>query len=237
MSVDSAAAVRSARPERGSEDAEHAEGPRASVLSVSEHDEVGVAILDRGLRVIGVNGSFARYVGREVVDVSGKVLPDLVGPTFGGELRPELDRVAAGSTHVVERRFVPAPAEEGPGAEMVAVAVGLGAASTRTIMVMLNRSLPQVRAERPGKNGRGSTTLKVLDARILEGMASGLSTVQLAGRLYLSHQGIEYHVGSMLRRFRVPNRTALVCKVYALGIFVAGSWPPKVRAEYIDFGV
>jgi hypothetical protein len=229
MSVDSAAAVRSARPERGSEDAEHAEGPRASVLSVSEHDEVGVAILDRGLRVIGVNGSFARYVGREVVDVSGKVLPDLVGPTFGGELRPELDRVAAGSTHVVERRFVPAPAEEGPGAEMVAVAVGLGAASTRTIMVMLNRSLPQVRAERPGKNGRGSTTLKVLDARILEGMASGLSTVQLAGRQAGGHAledaGIQ------------PNRTALVCKVYALGIFVAGSWPPKVRAEYIDFGV
>ncbi|WP_374754056.1 LuxR C-terminal-related transcriptional regulator, partial [Streptomyces sp. SM12] len=45
-------------------------------------------------------------------------------------------------------------------------------------------------------------------------MASGLSTVQLASRLHLSRQGVEYRVSSLLRRLRAPNRVALVARAY-----------------------
>jgi DNA-binding CsgD family transcriptional regulator len=75
--------------------------------------------------------------------------------------------------------------------------------------------------------------LSEIDARILEGVAIGVSTVQLAARLYLSRQGIEYHVGTMLRQFKVPNRAALVSKMYSMGLFGVGSWPPRVLDEYI----
>ena len=72
-----------------------------------------------------------------------------------------------------------------------------------------------------------------MDARILEGIAIGTSTVHLASKLYLSRQGIDYHVGRMLRRFKVPNRAALISKACAMGIFGVGFWPPKVLPEFV----
>jgi DNA-binding CsgD family transcriptional regulator len=73
-----------------------------------------------------------------------------------------------------------------------------------------------------------------LDARILEGVAMGMSTVNLAAKLYLSRQGVEYHVGKMLRRFKVANRAALVSRAYAIGILGAGTWPPRVAPDYVS---
>jgi DNA-binding CsgD family transcriptional regulator len=75
--------------------------------------------------------------------------------------------------------------------------------------------------------------LNIRDAGVLEGVASGASSVQLAASLFLSRQGVEYYVGRLLRKFRVPNRTALVGRAYSMGIFDSGSWPPKVRREFV----
>jgi DNA-binding CsgD family transcriptional regulator len=80
---------------------------------------------------------------------------------------------------------------------------------------------------------RGVPPLNVLDACILEGVASGASSMQLAARLFLSRQGVEYHIGRMMRLFRVSNRTALVCRAYSLGIFDSGSWPPRIHREFV----
>jgi DNA-binding CsgD family transcriptional regulator len=79
----------------------------------------------------------------------------------------------------------------------------------------------------------GRTRLSVLDARILEGVAAGISTVDMATKLYLSRQGVEYHVSSMLRRLRAPNRAALVSRAYSLGVLSVGSWPPKVLPDCV----
>jgi DNA-binding CsgD family transcriptional regulator len=100
----------------------------------------------------------------------------------------------------------------------------------------------RVRDEAHGLNAAGPAppprprkvpALNVRDAGVLEGVASGASSVQLAASLYLSRQGVEYHVGRLLRKFRVPNRTALVGRAYSMGIFDDGSWPPKVRREFV----
>lgn len=72
-----------------------------------------------------------------------------------------------------------------------------------------------------------------MDAKILEGVASGASTVQLASTLFLSRGGVEYHVTSLLRRMKVKNRPALISKAYALGMFEMGSWPPQVVADHV----
>nr|ARU08090.1 MlcU [uncultured bacterium] len=76
-------------------------------------------------------------------------------------------------------------------------------------------------------------TLSVLSAKVLEGVAAGSSTIQLASELYLSRQGVEYHVNVMLRKFKVPNRVALVSRVYSMGMFDHTAWPPAVLPEYI----
>jgi PAS domain S-box-containing protein len=74
--------------------------------------------------------------------------------------------------------------------------------------------------------------LSAVPARILEGVASGMSTRQLASRLGLSRQGVEYHITMMLRKLKAPNRTALVARAYALNILVPQCWPPRVRPQY-----
>jgi DNA-binding CsgD family transcriptional regulator len=72
--------------------------------------------------------------------------------------------------------------------------------------------------------------LSQMDARILEGVAAGASTVQLARLLFLSCGGVEYDLAALLRRMKVRNRSALVSKAYSMGLFRVGSWPPRVRA-------
>jgi len=113
-------------------------------------------------------------------------------------------------------------------------------------LAALNRSLRTLEAltsdaasnpsspTRDRKNGTEvGQSLSEMDARILEGVAAGVSTGQLAAQLYLSRQGVEYHISSMLRRFAVPNRTALACKAYATGVLAEGSWPPRVAPDRV----
>ena len=69
-------------------------------------------------------------------------------------------------------------------------------------------------------------------SHVLEGLAAGLSTQQLASRLGLSSHGVEYPVSSMLRKLKAPNRSALVARAYALDILVPNCWPPQVRPQY-----
>ena len=72
--------------------------------------------------------------------------------------------------------------------------------------------------------------LTALDAKIMEGVAAGISSAQLASRLHMSRQGVEYHVGVMMRKLNALNRSALVSRAYSLvfSVSVAGhhaSWP------------
>ena len=76
--------------------------------------------------------------------------------------------------------------------------------------------------------------ITVLDACILEGIAAGSSTAELAAALFLSRQGVEYHIGLMLRQFRVPNRAALVSRAHSVGVLGVGCWPPRVVADFVE---
>ncbi|WP_128378872.1 LuxR C-terminal-related transcriptional regulator [Streptomyces cavernae] len=76
------------------------------------------------------------------------------------------------------------------------------------------------------------SALSEISARILEGVAAGMSSRQLASRIGMSHQGVDYHIGVLLRILRVPNRTALVSRAYQLGILSTDCWPPRVTAEH-----
>jgi len=74
-------------------------------------------------------------------------------------------------------------------------------------------------------------------AQVLEGLASGLSSVQMASRLFRSRQGIEYHIRILLQLFRAGNRTEVVAKAYVKGVFCGWFWPPKVHPKYVEGGV
>ncbi len=74
----------------------------------------------------------------------------------------------------------------------------------------------------------GQTRLSDMEAQIIERIAAGERTVDIARNVYLSRQGVEFHVSKLLQRMRVPNRAALIAKAYTLGILSGTAWPPKV---------
>ncbi|MEU3859695.1 LuxR C-terminal-related transcriptional regulator [Streptomyces sp. NPDC028722] len=113
-------------------------------------------------------------------------------------------------------------------ADLTATAVA-GPDGTAGLVILLSRTGDGAGAER-----RGEQMLSELDARVLEGVASGASTVQLASRLYMSRQGVEYRVGRLLRRFDAPNRPALVARAHGLGMFSVGQWPPRVLPDFVE---
>jgi len=87
--------------------------------------------------------------------------------------------------------------------------------------------------ETPTRLFPAPVALTEVPVNIIEGLASGLSTQQLASRLGLSSRGVEYHISSMLRVLKAPNRSALVARAYALGILSPHFWPPRVRSPYL----
>lgn len=80
------------------------------------------------------------------------------------------------------------------------------------------------------------SSLSDLDAKIIECIAAGERTISIATKLYLSRQGVEYHVSKLLQHLRVPNRPALIAKAYCMGILAADTWPPEARTQELDRG-
>ena len=115
------------------------------------------------------------------------------------------------------------------GGELTGIAVPGRSGRVEGVMVLLQPDEAQRSTMVAGKE----KLLSEVDAKILEGVAAGESTVQLAAKLYLSRGGVEYHVTTLLRKLKVTNRPALVSKGYSMGILGVGQWPPRVLPEYV----
>ena len=69
------------------------------------------------------------------------------------------------------------------------------------------------------------------EVRVLELVALGLSSQEIAERLWISRQGVTYHIGNLFTKLRADSRAGLVSRAYAAGLLHPGSWPPHVRLE------
>jgi DNA-binding CsgD family transcriptional regulator len=67
------------------------------------------------------------------------------------------------------------------------------------------------------------------EARVLELAASGLSTAQIAQRLWVTPSAVTFHIGNLLHKLGVGNRAGAIARAYALGLLDAGAWPPRVN--------
>ena len=73
-------------------------------------------------------------------------------------------------------------------------------------------------------------TLEPVAARILELVASGVTTSVVARQVGLTVDGVNYHLGRLCRRLDAPNRVALVARAYVLGLLDPRAWPPTQPA-------
>jgi DNA-binding CsgD family transcriptional regulator len=193
------------------------------------------AHLDPDLDIIAADPDFCRLFARTSADICGRGLYDLLHPSAPALLDRPFTRLSEGrGNRVVERVVGLGHSGNVFTCELTAIAVH-GASGGLTGIVILVQPDEEVLDSAPDEsNGtRNRHLLSKLDAQVLEGIACGASTVQLAARLYLSRQGVEYHVGLMLRKFEAPNRAALVARAHATGMLSVGQWPPRVPPEYI----
>ena len=191
---------------------------------------IRAALLDDKLRVVEASVDFVRDFGRSAVELRGEPLPELLHPSVRTQITEQLHRLLDGQrTRFVEWALALRPGSAAFDAELTGIAVCGDSGRVEGLMVLL----------RPEKGDRGPVVaergklLSRMDARILEGLAAGASTVQLAGLLFLSCGGVEYHLTALLRSMKVRNRSALVSKAYSMGLFCVGSWPPRVLPDYV----
>nr|QIS37316.1 LuxR family transcriptional regulator [Streptomyces hygrospinosus subsp. beijingensis] len=192
-----------------------------------------MASLDRDLTIKHANQEFRRSFGDSAGDVCGRSFRDLMHPSVQQPLMRQFSRLIEGKRHRFASHVVAVGARDSAFAgTLTASAVTGETPDVAAILVLMDSSGGAGTAEADVMTPQ-KKFLTEIDARILEGIAAGLSTIPLASRLYLSRQGVEYHVTGLLRKLRVPNRAALVSRAYSMGILNVGAWPPKVVDDFI----
>jgi PAS domain S-box-containing protein len=189
-----------------------------------------VANLDHTAKVVEANADLVRQFGRTQKGVCGRKFCDLLHPSVRDKVGEQFGRLADRQrSRFDEGIVVVRPDDTTFSGEVTGIAVRGDAGNVENIMVLVRPDQGQ-RAE--NMLARRKRLFTDMETRVLEGVAAGMSTVQLASVLFLSRGGIEYHVTMLLRKLKVNNRPALVSKAYSMGIFRVGSWPPRVLPDY-----
>ena len=192
---------------------------------------VCMASLDPSLVIQQTNREFSRQFGTPSAELCGVDFRDLVHPSVKLPLMRQFSRLIEGrrqlfDTHVVAVR----PEESAFVGSLTAAAVSGESPQVSAVLIFMRGS---EETEETDVLPPRKKLMSDIDAQILEGIAAGLSTIHLASRLYLSRQGVEYHVTGLLRKLRVPNRAALVSRAYSMGVLNVGTWPPKVVRDFV----
>ncbi|MFF2996064.1 LuxR C-terminal-related transcriptional regulator [Streptomyces sp. NPDC057950] len=184
-------------------------------------------------RIVAAEPDFSRRFGRTSADTCGRSLYELLHPSSPSYLDRHFTRLSEGRCNRFDERMV-GLGDSGRvfSAGITGIAVHDTTGGLAGIVVQVRPDQEAAAAEEPAVHAP-ERLLSKLDAQVLEGVAAGASTVQLAARLYLSRQGVEYHVGLMLRKLKAPNRAALVARAHSLGMLTVGHWPPRVPPEFI----
>lgn len=197
--------------------------------SFFERSGMCVARLDRDMRIAQANADFVRRFGRTAASVRGRELCELLHPDDRERVALRLDGLVDDPNGRFTERVI--AVRRGASAftgELTGLGVAGDTGRLAGVIVLLEADGPDESAAVSRRQ-----LLSEVDARILEGVGAGVSTVQLAATLYLSRGGVEYHVTTLLRRFKVKNRPALISKAYSMGIFRVGSWPPRVLPDFV----
>ncbi|MBF6049653.1 PAS domain-containing protein [Streptomyces sp. NRRL B-1677] len=191
-----------------------------------------VAGLDAALTIQQANQEFFRQFNGSSEELCGRSIRDVVHPSVQQPLLRRFSHLLEGK----HQRFVTPVIAVRPGEEsaftvpLTAIAVRGGLPGTNAILVMMPTTAG---TEETRVVTNRKKVLSAMDARILEGIAAGISTVPLSSRLFLSPHGVEYHVTCLLRKLKVRNRTALVSRAYSMGVLKIGTWPPEVVDDFV----
>ncbi len=204
---------------------------RQVLRSFFDRSGICMAQLDSSIRLIEANPDFSRQFGCLPAELDGLRFCDLLHQDVRAKVSQQFTRLLAQQRARFTEQMVSFQQKDSTifNGELTGFAIRGGGDRLDGLMALIC-------PEGGSRNDRPPVSRKLLltdlDARILEGVAAGVSTVRLASNLYLSRGGIEYHVDVLLRRLKVNNRPALVSKAYSMGLLRQG-WPPRVDPDYL----
>jgi DNA-binding CsgD family transcriptional regulator len=200
--------------------------------SLFDSSSACIAQLDLQLYLTGGNPGFADMFGLPVEMLPGLALVELVHPSVRAKLTRRLLSLAHGERSRFTDWIVPYAGATATSIELTGLAVTNAADCVDSLIVLV----------RPDQEESAALTfpagsirpLTQMDALVLEGVAAGMSTVQLAAKLFLSRGGVEYHVSALMKNLKATNRSELVSRAYSAGLFSVGSWPPQVITDFVE---
>jgi DNA-binding CsgD family transcriptional regulator len=179
-----------------------------------------LAFLDDRLVIRRASAEFAGFLAVTPQDLVGQDFAALFGVEAAAVLRGRCRALLTGGNGgFVDRVPLGPPGTVRPLVEVIVVEFG-------GVLVASLRALAPPRG--------GELKLGELDARILEAVARGESTLRIASALFMSKQAINYRIGNLLRRFKVVNRTSLVSRALFAGVLDSQSWPPRVHPNLVE---
>lgn len=204
---------------------------RQVLKSFFDRSGMCMAKLDSSIRLLEVNSDFSRQFGCEPAELDGSRFCDLLHADVRAQVSRQFTHlVAQHRPRFTEPRVAFHQKDSSVfSGELTGFVVRGDGDGIDGLMALV---CPTERSKTNRALASRHLLLTDLDARILEGVAAGVSTVRLASNLYLSRGGIEYHVDILLRRLKVKNRPALVSKAYSMGLLRPG-WPPQVNPDYL----
>jgi DNA-binding CsgD family transcriptional regulator len=200
--------------------------------SLLESSCARIAQLDLRLNLVGGNVGFADAFGLPVDALPGHALVDLVHASVREKLTRRLLSLAQGNRSRFTDQIMPFVGIGGASVELTGIAVTNDAGRVDSLIILAEPE--QASDALVPEPAAASKPLNRTEALVLEGVAAGMSTVQLAARLFLSRGGVEYHVSALMRNFKAANRSEMVSKAYTAGLFSIGSWPPRVVADSVE---
>jgi DNA-binding CsgD family transcriptional regulator len=191
-----------------------------------------MATLDRSLCLREANSDFLAQFDRNPQDSYGRPFLTLLHPTVRRSIGRDLALLVAGERDRVGGKLI-AVRQDGAllFGELIAVSVVRPSGEIDAILVLVGQTSRVGKAQAIVQRG---VLLTPMDAKILEGVAAGMSTGKLAAVLHMSRGGVEYRITALLRRFKAINRTELVSKAYSMGVLNTESWPPTVQSTYVQ---
>ncbi|WP_229356396.1 PAS domain-containing protein [Streptomyces sp. UNOB3_S3] len=189
---------------------------------------VPIAISRANGEVTSANPAMAAEWGLAPGQVRGRNLLDLFHPSDSAA--PQMNRLIEAlrlgrrSRYTIDVRWTVGGRETPREGELIVEPVGDASPTYPALLTVLH-----VRSAETSTPSGPETEVSAVEARILELAAAGATTAAIGKAVGLTVDGVNYHLTRLSRRWRVPNRTALVAKAYVLGVLDPGSWPPAQR--------
>ncbi|MFD0411367.1 helix-turn-helix transcriptional regulator [Kitasatospora sp. NPDC127116] len=197
---------------------------RNRALRLLDHVPLPIAVCEFGGRILIVNRAMAVEFGRLPGQLHNRRILEFFTLRDTGTLEAltEAVRLHRRSQYPARVSWTSADGRERHG-EMTVDLVGDTPEQTPSLLLSLRAAQPAAAAPAPGPQ----VEVSPVEARILAAAARGDTTAQIAREIGVTPDGVNYHLARLTRRWRVPNRTALVARAYATGVLAPGAWPPR----------